>query len=68
VSTYPSEDDRAALWQQQTRDRVQFQMYLWTTVLAAPPGPRQAIIDGWAPVILAQLEDQAGPIDPEDDP
>jgi hypothetical protein len=62
-----TEDDRAALWRQQTANRVAYQRDLWLS-LQAPPEPRQAVIDAWAPVLMAQLERQAGATDPEEDP
>jgi len=62
-----TEEERAALWRQQTINRIQFKTELWLS-LQAPPEPRQEVMDDWAPVYLAQLEAQAGATDPEDDP
>jgi hypothetical protein len=67
VSNGLTEDERAALWRDQLRNRVEFQLGLWGQ-LQAPPEPRQAVIDAWLPVLLWQAERAAGPIDPEDDP
>jgi hypothetical protein len=67
VSTYPDEETRAALWRQQTADRIAYKLQLWRS-LQAPPGPRQAVMDAWSPVLMAIAEAQAGPTDPEDDP
>ncbi len=65
--SYPSEEERAALWQQQTINRIEFQSNLWNE-LQAPPEPRQAVLDAWQPVIMADAEVEAGWTDPEDDP
>ena len=62
-----TEEGRAELWRQQARNRVAFQLDLWQQ-LQAPPEPRQAVLDAWAPVLLAQAEHEAGPTDPEEDP
>jgi hypothetical protein len=67
VSNGLTEEERAELWRQQTQNRIAFQIALWQQ-LQAPPEPRQAVIDAWTPVILAQAEAAAGPTDPEDDP
>lgn len=62
-----TEEERAALWRQQTANRVAYQTTLWTTGLRAPPEPRQAVLAAWQPVILALLEAK-NPTDPKDDP
>jgi len=62
-----TEEERAALWRQQTLNRIAFKRDLWLS-LQAPPEPRQEVMDDWAPYYLAMLERQAGPTDPEDDP
>lgn len=62
-----SEDERAEAWRQSVRNRIAFQRDLWLQ-LQAPPEPRQAVLDAWAPVILAQAERAAGPTEPEEDP
>ncbi len=67
MSNALTEEERAELWRQQTQNRVQFEIDLWLQ-LQAPPEPRQAVMDAWMPVILAQAEAEAGPTDPEDDP
>lgn len=67
MSTYPDEETRAALWRQQVANRVEFQAELWLS-LAAPPEPRQDVMDDWAPIFLWIAERRAGPTDPEDDP
>lgn len=67
MSSYPTEDDRAALWRQQTANRIKFQRDLWLA-LQAPPEPRQAVMDAWSPVLLAKAEREAGPTDPKEDP
>jgi hypothetical protein len=61
-----TEDERAALWRQQTANRIRFQRNLWLA-LQAPPGPRQAVLDGWMPVIQWQLE-RGVYVNPEEDP
>ena len=61
-----TEEERAALWRQQQANRIQFQRELWLA-LQAPPGPRQAVLDGWMPVLAWQAE-RGVTIDPEDDP
>jgi len=61
------EEERAALWRQQTANRIRFQHDLWLS-LQAPPEPRQQVMDDWQPLLLAQLEAQAGPTPPEEDP
>ncbi len=66
MSSYPSEEERAALWRQQVRDRIAFRQRLWES-LRAPPGPRQAVLDAWAPVLAWQAE-RGITTDPEDDP
>ena len=66
-STPSSEEERAALWRQQQRDRVRYQYDLWLS-LQAPPEPRQEVMDDWEPILLAQAERAAGPTDPKDDP
>jgi hypothetical protein len=65
----PSDDEeaRAAAWRQSTINRVNYAADVWAS-LQAPPEPRQAVMDAWSPVLLAQLEAEAGPTDPEDDP
>jgi hypothetical protein len=62
-----TEEERAALWRQQTANRIAFKTALWTTGLRAPPEPRQAVLDGQTPLLLAALEAQ-NPTDPKDDP
>lgn len=61
------EEARAEAWRQDVRDRVAYQLDVWAA-LQAPPGPRQAVIDAWMPVLMWQAERAAGPTDPEDDP
>jgi len=65
-SDYPSEDERAALWREQTLNRARFQAQLWLDLMA-PPEPRQAVMDAWAPVIWWLVERRLGPTNPEDD-
>ena len=67
MSSYPSEEERAALWRQQVAARMQFQGELWLS-LQAPPEPRQRVLNAWAPVLMWQAERAAGPTDPEEDP
>ena len=61
------EEARAALWRQQTLNRIQFQTELWLA-MAAPPEPRQQVMDDWQAFFDWWLERQAGATDPEDDP
>lgn len=60
------EEARAALWREQRSARIAYQLGVWHA-LQAPPGPRQAVIDGWAPVLAWQAERDVY-IDPEEDP
>jgi len=66
VTVTDDEEARAELWRQQQRNRVSFQMGVWLG-LQAPPGPRQEVLDGWMPLLLAALERQ-NPTDPWEDP
>lgn len=61
-----TEEARAEAWRADVRARVEYQLGVWRS-LQAPPGPRQAVIDGWAPVIAWQAERQIE-TDPEEDP
>jgi hypothetical protein len=64
---YQAEEARAALWFQQTQNRIAFQAALWQALLA-PPEPRQAVWEAFEPLIMASAQKQAGYLDPEDDP
>ena len=65
--SYPTEDERAALWQQQVLNRIGFQTDLWISLMA-PPDPRAEVLADFEPLIMFAAQEQAGWTDPEDDP
>jgi len=67
VSSDPrGEEARAAQWRDDVRARIAYQRDVWRS-LQAPPGPRQRVLDEWAPVI-AWMAERGVYIDPEEDP
>jgi hypothetical protein len=62
-----TEEERAALWRQQTLNRIEFETDLWLS-LQAPPEPRAEVFDDFEPLIAYIAQEQAGPTDPKDDP
>ena len=60
------EEARAALWRDNVRARIVYQLGVWRS-LAAPPGPADAVRAAWLPILAWQLERDVY-IDPEDDP
>jgi hypothetical protein len=62
-----TEDERAALWRQQTTNRIEFKTNLWLS-LQAPPEPRQQVLDDWEAFIMFIAQQEAGWQDPALDP
>jgi hypothetical protein len=66
VSQAQDEEARAALWREQTAERIAYQRDVWLG-LQAPPGPAAAVRAAWAPVVAWQAERDVY-IDPKEDP
>jgi hypothetical protein len=64
---WQAEEDRAALWRDQTQQRIAYQLNLWWSFMA-PTQPRLDLMTRWSPILYAEAENAAGPIDPMTDP
>jgi hypothetical protein len=66
VSEPSDEEARAALWREQTAERIAYQAGVWRSLMA-PPGPAAAVRAAWAPIVQWQAERDIE-IPPEEDP